>query len=89
MHFPEYQGERFKKGMWGRVAHSLWFTLLPETGVLGVVIFLALEVLSLSVYVLTAIRRDSAGVIASTRSDDGLNVPPCSPMKQVSASSPV
>jgi hypothetical protein len=37
--FPEYQGNRFKHGMWGRVAHSLWFTLLPELGVLGVILY--------------------------------------------------
>ena len=37
----------------------------------------------------SAIRRDSSGVIASTRSDEGLNVPPAWPMPQVSASSPV
>jgi probable O-glycosylation ligase (exosortase A-associated) len=40
--FPEYQGHRFKKGMWGRVAHSLWFTLIPETGIFGIIIYLML-----------------------------------------------
>ena len=40
--FPEYQSDYFKRGMWGRVAHSLWFTLLPETGVIGTIIFLLL-----------------------------------------------
>lgn len=40
--FPEYQGDRFSRGMWGRVSHSLWFTLLPETGILGVIIYLML-----------------------------------------------
>lgn len=40
--FPEYQGDAFQKSMWGRAAHSLWFTLLPETGVVGVGLFLGL-----------------------------------------------
>lgn len=40
--FPEYQTKWFKRGMWGRVAHSLWFTLLPEMGLLGVYIYFAL-----------------------------------------------
>lgn len=40
--FPEYQGERFLRGMWGRVAHSLWFTLIPETGIFGLLIYLML-----------------------------------------------
>lgn len=40
--FPEYQGNRFSRGMWGRVAHSLWFTLIPELGVIGIVIFFRL-----------------------------------------------
>ncbi len=40
--FPEYQTDYFGRGMWGRVAHSLWFTLLPELGVVGVYIYLSL-----------------------------------------------
>ncbi len=40
--FPEYQSEWFKRSMWGRVAHSLWFTLIPELGILGVYIFIKL-----------------------------------------------
>lgn len=40
--FPQYQGDRFSRGMWGRVAHSLWFTLLPETGIIGTIIFFLL-----------------------------------------------
>jgi O-antigen ligase len=40
--FPEYQPEEFKRGMWGRVAHSLWFTLIPELGVFGIIIYGAL-----------------------------------------------
>ncbi len=28
--------------MWGRVAHSLYFTLLPELGILGVIVFVYL-----------------------------------------------
>jgi hypothetical protein len=37
--FPEYQSTYHKRNMWGRVAHSLWFTLLPELGILGTLIF--------------------------------------------------
>ena len=40
--FPYYQTDWFQRGMWGRVAHSLWFTLLPELGVLGVLIYFLL-----------------------------------------------
>jgi hypothetical protein len=40
--FEEFQSGWFQRGMWGRVSHSLWFTLLPETGVEGVLIYLAL-----------------------------------------------
>ena len=34
-------------------------------------------------------RRASSGVMASTRSEEGLNVPPSAPIMQVSASRPV
>ena len=40
--FPEYQTEYFQRGMWGKAAHSLWFTLIPELGIFGVLIFFAL-----------------------------------------------
>ena len=40
--FPEYQSDEHTRVMWGRVAHSLWFTLLPETGFIGVIIYLFL-----------------------------------------------
>jgi O-antigen ligase len=40
--FPEYQSGEFTRGMWGRAAHSLWFTLLPELGILGVLIYFKL-----------------------------------------------
>ena len=40
--FHEYQSEYFKRGMWGRAAHSLWFTLLPELGIFGIFIYLSL-----------------------------------------------
>jgi len=37
--FPRYMvtGQR---NMWGRAAHSLWFTLLPELGIPGVILYL-------------------------------------------------
>ncbi len=37
--FPDYQTPYFKRGMWGRVAHSLWFTLIPELGILGIYVY--------------------------------------------------
>ena len=40
--FPEYQSDYFKRGMWGRAAHSLWFTLIPELGIAGIFIYLSL-----------------------------------------------
>jgi probable O-glycosylation ligase (exosortase A-associated) len=40
--FDKYQSEYFKRGMWGRVAHSLWFTLIPEVGLVGIYIYLRL-----------------------------------------------
>jgi hypothetical protein len=40
--FDEYQTAHFKKGMWGRPAHSLWFTLLSELGIFGSLIYLLL-----------------------------------------------
>ena len=40
--FPEYQGDNFERNMWGRVSHSLWFTLLSELGIIGVCIFFLL-----------------------------------------------
>jgi O-antigen ligase len=42
MRFPEYQGDYFSRGMWGRAAHSLWFTLIPEVGVIGIWIYMSL-----------------------------------------------
>jgi len=40
--FPQYQTDKFPRGMWGRVAHSIWFTLIPETGIVGILIFFSL-----------------------------------------------
>lgn len=45
--FSSYQNnDYFKRAMWGRVAHSLWFTLLPETGIPGTFIYLLLVFLN-------------------------------------------
>ncbi len=40
--FPEYQPQEMERGMWGRVAHSLWFTLIPELGVIGIYLYMSL-----------------------------------------------
>ena len=41
--FPEYQTEYFgDRNMWGRVAHSIWFTLIPELGIFGIFIYFIL-----------------------------------------------
>ena len=40
--FVEYQGDWFGRDMGGRVAHSLWFTLIPELGIMGIIIYLRL-----------------------------------------------
>lgn len=40
--FSEYQGDRFERDMGGRVSHSIWFTLLPELGIIGTFIFFKL-----------------------------------------------
>jgi O-antigen ligase len=45
--FPEYQSPEFTRDMYGRVAHSLWFTLIPELGILGIFVFLALLIFNL------------------------------------------
>jgi O-antigen ligase len=42
IHFPEYQGDAFgAHNMWGREAHSLWFSLLAELGIPGAILFAA------------------------------------------------
>ena len=40
--FPQYQSSELRRGMWGRVAHSLWFTLIAELGIIGTLIYLTL-----------------------------------------------
>jgi putative inorganic carbon (hco3(-)) transporter len=43
--FPDYYlqyGSKSAGNMWGRVAHSLYFTLLPELGITGVLLFVGL-----------------------------------------------
>jgi hypothetical protein len=39
---PEYQPKDVIRLDWGRPAHSLWFTLLPELGIIGVILFFRL-----------------------------------------------
>jgi len=45
--FSEYQTDYFQRVMWGKAAHSLWFTLLAELGIFGVLIFFRLLYLNL------------------------------------------
>jgi len=40
--FEEYQSGWFQRGMWGMVAHSLWFTLIPELGIPGIIVYFLL-----------------------------------------------
>ena len=40
--FPEYQPKELQRGMYGRAAHSLWFTVLSELGIIGVYLYLSL-----------------------------------------------
>lgn len=43
VHLPDYQSEFFgDKNMWGKQAHSIWFTLLPELGIPGVLLYFSL-----------------------------------------------
>jgi len=59
--FPEYQSPEFKRGMWGRVAHSLWFTLIPELGIPGIIIYVALLYYNLKdIFFLKNIKHDDA-----------------------------
>ncbi|MFZ3138430.1 MAG: O-antigen ligase family protein [Thermodesulfovibrionales bacterium] len=37
--FPDYQPESMKRGMWGRAAHSIWFTLISELGIPGILVY--------------------------------------------------
>jgi probable O-glycosylation ligase (exosortase A-associated) len=45
--FPDYQPEEMNRNMWGRAAHSIWFTLLPETGVVGFVLYLSIIMMNI------------------------------------------
>ncbi len=40
--FPEYQPEGLSRLMGGRPAHSLWFTLFPEVGIFGTLLYFIL-----------------------------------------------
>ncbi len=42
VHFPDYQTDELRRNMWGRVAHSLWFTLIPETGIIGIYLYFSI-----------------------------------------------
>jgi probable O-glycosylation ligase (exosortase A-associated) len=40
---PDYQTEYFgDKNMWGKAAHSIWFTLIPELGIPGILLYFSL-----------------------------------------------
>jgi probable O-glycosylation ligase (exosortase A-associated) len=60
--FPEYQSDYFKRGMWGRAAHSLWFTLIPELGIAGIFIYLSLLYYNVKdIFIIKKLRKESAG----------------------------
>lgn len=40
--FGLYQPDGLARNMWGRAAHSLWFTLIPEMGIIGIFLYLKL-----------------------------------------------
>lgn len=59
--FHEYQTNYFKRGMWGRAAHSLWFTLIPELGIFGIYIYFSLLYYNLKdIFMLMKINFDDA-----------------------------
>jgi O-antigen ligase len=58
--FPEYQSQWFGRDMWGMVAHSLWFTLIPELGIFGIIIYFSLLFINLKdVFYLKRLRKDN------------------------------
>jgi len=40
--FEEYQSAYFPRGMWGMVCHSIWFTLISELGIPGIIVYFLL-----------------------------------------------
>ena len=45
--FNRYQPSEMTRDMWGRMAHSLWFTLLPETGLIGTMLYFSIIISNL------------------------------------------
>jgi hypothetical protein len=45
--FGQYQTDYFTRIMWGRQAHSLWFTLIPELGIFGIIVYLWLLIVNI------------------------------------------
>jgi probable O-glycosylation ligase (exosortase A-associated) len=45
--FSEYQPPDMPRGMYGRAAHSFWFTLISETGIPGIVLFILITAANL------------------------------------------
>ncbi|MCI5207451.1 MAG: hypothetical protein D3910_01345 [Candidatus Electrothrix sp. ATG2] len=45
--FNKYQPPEMHKDMWGRQAHSLWFTLIPETGLIGIMLYFSIIISNL------------------------------------------
>lgn len=45
--FPRYQPPEMERVMWGRAAHSLWFTLIPETGLIGIILYFSIIISNL------------------------------------------
>ena len=45
--FNIYQPPEMHRDMWGRQAHSLWFTLIPETGLIGIILYFSIIISNL------------------------------------------
>lgn len=58
IYFDKYQPAGFAHSMWGRAAHSLWFTLIPETGIFGILLYFL--IIKLDLQDLFALRRLSS-----------------------------
>jgi O-antigen ligase len=66
-HFQEYQPDEIQRGMWGRLAHSLWFTLIPETGLIGIWIYFSL--IYFNIRDIYRIRRNNSEIMVTIKTN--------------------